>query len=57
VKTFIRTITIEIEAETPEHADGVVVAACEHLADTFNDDGSIECWPQTKYERDNQAQP
>jgi hypothetical protein len=51
MQTYTRTLTIEIRAESPEDADGIAFNACEHLADTFNDDGSIGCWPETDYYR------
>jgi hypothetical protein len=48
---YARTINIRILASSPAAADSIAIATCEHLADTFNDDNSIECWPETDRER------
>jgi hypothetical protein len=40
-KWFDVRITMSIRAATSSEAADIALAACEHLQDTFNDDGSI----------------
>lgn len=39
---FIVTLTLDIEAEDQETANEIAIGACEHLNDTYNDDGSLD---------------
>jgi len=39
---FDISIGLTIDAETQDDARGIAFGACEHLQDTFNDDGSID---------------
>ena len=39
---FDISIGLTIDAETQDDARGIAIGACEHLQDTFNDDGSID---------------
>ena len=41
MKQFTLTLTLTLSADNGQDAYDIGVAACEHLADTFNDDGSI----------------
>ncbi|HOU23918.1 MAG TPA: hypothetical protein PLN42_06680 [Anaerolineae bacterium] len=42
MKTFLVTIEIKVQAESPTDAMNIGIGAAEHLNDTFNDDGSLD---------------